>query len=206
MPKHETIFISKDSCIHEIIDKGRVEQRHFSLTKNQLSSLYDEIYNNNYATIKSDSIPVLDRGGSRISLKIDGIDYDISNFGYNVTKEEFKPNFLNIENAIKHVAYTKLENQKSDFNILLDESITQTNNHVILYINDNEVYNEQKDGEFESFSIKLFKNSNTFKVLMMKRGTNSYQTVVAKHEVIIGELPDNNKIMITLVNNSLKVK
>ena len=206
MPGYENIYISKDSCIHEIRYNGLLKQRLFTLTKDQLSSLYDEIYINNYATIQSDSTPVLDRGGSEISLIIDDINYGISNLGHNVIKKEFISNYLNIENAIKNVSFDELERQKNDFSILLDESISQSNHNVILYINDKEVYNEQKDGQFEPFSIKLFKNSNKFKVLMMNKGNNPYQTVVAKHELIIGELSDNNKIILTLVNNSLNVK
>jgi hypothetical protein len=205
--RSEHIYISNDSCAYNLKIEGRQQFVNFALNQDLLDSLYNSFYNNNFDKIESIEKEIYDRGGTSISIEVDGYDYEVSNSGVSYVKENYKSNYLKVESAIKTIAFDELSKQKRLIDIKLDTSITNSEHNVILYANDKSYYQEKKDGEYITLDLSLFSMNNLFEIYFMQKSVNqSYETVVERFNVILDELPTKNEISLILVDNQLIVK
>jgi hypothetical protein len=206
LPSYSKLHISTDSCVWENYNEVNLHRTVFSLSEHEVQELYSILYLNHFNKITYSKQEVLDRGGSDIFINIDGNKYELLNSGSNFIEDQFINNFKTIEKAILQ-KYEDINNKQNTKIIIdLDQSITNSKDNVVLYINNKEVYNEQKTGEFNSLHHSIHNNSIQFKILIMQKYTSSFQTVLHKYELTLNESPTHKDIILTLVDGNLTLK
>jgi len=206
LPLYSKAYISNDSCVWENYNGINLKRTVFRLSEKEINDLYSVFYTNQFTEITSSKQEVVDRGGSNIYIRIDKKKYQLLNSGTNFIQNQFINNYKAIEDAIILNCKEANSNQTKEFKIYLNKSITNSTHNIVLYLNNKEIYNEQKTGEFTPLEYSTQDNSIHFKVLMMKKTSSSFQTVLHKYELILQELPLNNHIILTLVDGNLILK
>lgn len=206
MPQYSQIYISNDSCSY-LSSKQNVRQLvEYAVSEEEIRSLYDVFYTNEFNKIQTYQQEIYDRGGSSVSLIVDDQSFSVSNSGVDFIKEKNKSQYATIEKAIFKLNKTYVNRQKRTVFIDLDTSITNTKNNVILYVNDNIEYSEEKNGEYFTLEIDLLPMNNNFQIYFMKDGNKSWQEVNKRFDFLLEQLPENNKIMLTLEGDQLNIK
>lgn len=206
LPEYKRIYLSNDSCSY-LSSKNQVDQLvEFSLPLQDLKSLYQIFYDNKFNEIKTYEEEIYDRGGSTISLTADTQSYSISNSGMTLIDKNYISNYQTIEEAVLNVAHTEVNKQNRTVIVDLDTTITNSTNNVILYVNGNTEYSEEKNGEFFTLELDLLPMNNKFEIYFMKDGNNPYQTVSDRYELLVDELPADSKIILTLEGKQLNIK
>ncbi len=208
LPSYSNVYISTDSCIWKSYNEINLTKNTFNISETELLDLYSVFYNNNFTKIESSKQDVSNRAGSDIYINIDGEKYELLNSGTNFIQEQFTNNFKNIEQAILQT-YEEVNNkQNKDIIIDMDTSLTNSAHNVVLYLNNKEVYNEQKTGEFNSLhhSNSIKDNSIHFRILLKANSDSSVLTVLNKYELTLNALPTRNHLILTLVDGNLILK
>lgn len=203
MPLYTKAQLSEDSCVWKNYNGITLQQSTFNLSKDELNELYLVFYANQFTKIESSKQEVLDRGGSDILINVDGKKYELLNSGTNFITDEYKTNYNEIENAIIKKCNEANKKLNKSFTLNLDESITSSKHNIVLYIDNREVYNEQKSEEFTTVTHSTQSNSLHFKILIMQKSNASFQTVLNKYELTLSKLPSDNDIILTLVDGKL---
>jgi len=199
---YESIYLSNDSCAYKLRQKGQEQMINFKIPLDNLLSLYKTFVTNQFPLIESEKKDVYDRGGTKITLSVDGKSKTANNSGMYFVKNEYLQNFKNIEKEINLVAFKEINQLKKDVVINLSDELKNSPYYLYLYINDEEVYNEMNDGNFSTLNKKMFDQNNTFKVTLMEKGS-TYNTIKGNYELTVKRLPESNKLTLTLVNNNL---
>jgi hypothetical protein len=206
LPSYTNAYISADSCVWENYNGINLQRIVFELSDTEILDLYSTFYNNQFTKIKSSKQDVLDRGGSDIYINVDEKRYELLNSGSNFIIDEYRENYK----AIEQVLLQKFEdiNSKQNKNVIidLDESISSSEHNVVLYINNKEVYNEQKTGEFNSLHHTIQNNSVQFKLFLMQKSSSSFQTVLHKYELTLKDNQISKDLILTLVDGKLILK
>jgi hypothetical protein len=202
---YESIYLSNDSCAHKLRQKGQEQVVNFTIPQTDLLHLYETFVSNKFPLIESEKRDVYDRGGTKITLTVDGKSKTVNNSGMYFVKDSYLQNFNNIEKEINLVAFKEINKLKKDVIIDLSDELKNSPYYLFLYVNDEEVYNELNDGNFSTLTKKLFEQNNTFKVTLMEKGS-TYNTIKGNYEVTVKRLPESAKITLTLVDNNLTIK
>jgi len=202
---YESIYLSYDSCIYKVRRRGKLQEVNFKIPEEDLLQLYKTFTTNLFPLIESEKRDVYDRGGTKITLTVDGKSRTANNSGMYFVKKEFISNFQNIEKEINIVAYKEINKHKKNITINLSDELKNSPYYLYLYVNDKLVYDELNDDGFSPIDLSLFDQNNTFKVTLMEKGT-TYNTIKGNYEVTVEKLPNSDKITLTLVDNNLTIK
>ncbi len=202
---YESIYLSNDSCNYKIRRRGLDQFVNFDIPDENLLKLYKTFTENAFPLIQTEKMQVYDRGGSKITLTVDGVSKTVNNSGMYFVKEEFKNQYTNIEKQIKLVAFDAINQLKKEVTIDLSDELKNSPYYLYLYVNDEEKYNELNDGQFSPLTIKLFNQNNIFKVTLMEKGS-TFNTIKGNYELTIETLPQSNKIILTLIDSNLTIK
>lgn len=203
LPSYSHCYISLDSCVWENYNEISLQRTFFQLSRHEILELYSTFYTNKFTKIKSSKQDALDRGGSDIYINVDGENYELLNSGSNFIEDKFVDYYKTIEKAVVQKFEDVNSKQNKDVVINLDQSISASKHNVVLYLNNKEIYNEQKTGEFTSIEHTFQNNSAHFKILFMQKSNSSFQTVLHKYELILKDLPIDKNIILTLVDGKL---
>ncbi len=202
---YESVFLSNDSCAYKIRRRGKEQLINFKIPNEDLLALYKTFTENAFPLIQTEKREVYDRGGTKITLSVDGVSKTVNNSGMYFVKEEFKNQFNTIEKQINLIAFKQINQLKKEVTIDLSDELKNSPFYLYLYINDEEKYNELNEGQFSPLTLKLFAQNNTFKVTLMEKGS-TYNTIKGNYEVTVERLPQSKKIVLTLVDNNLTIK
>jgi hypothetical protein len=201
----ESIYLSSDTCGY-IYRKGADGVFFdFKIPQKKLMELYTVFVSNQFQNILTEKKDVSDRGGSKITLTVDGLEQTVDNSGNSFVLEENLQRYIAIENAILKTAQAKIEEQQKTIFVDLDQNLKNSKYILYVYVNNKEVYNELDQGEYKPVQVKLFDTKNTFRVLLMEKGS-TFNTVIGTYEVTIDKLPISKKMTLTLVDNNLTIK
>jgi|GEM_PF-2176295 len=206
LPSYSKVYISNDSCIWINYNEISLHRTVFELSQSEILDLYSTFYNNNFTKIKYFKQEVQDRAGSDIYITIDNITYQLLNSGSHVIQDKFTTNYKVIEQAIIQKYEDANKGKNKDVKIDLSPSITDSKYNVVLYIDRKEVYNEQKSGEFIPIDHTIQNEGIHFKILLMKKSTSPFQTVISKYELTLNKLPSNKDIILILDDGNLILK
>jgi hypothetical protein len=145
---YESIYLSNDSCTYKLRQKGQEQVINFTIPSENLLSLYKTFITNKFSLIQSNVKEISDRGGSKITLRVDDKSKTVNNSGNHFVDEKFLDNYLAIEKQIKEIAFNEINKLKKDIVINLSDELVNSPYYLYLYVNDVEVYNELNDGNF----------------------------------------------------------
>ncbi len=202
---YESIYLSNDSCIYKVRKRGQLQEVNFKIPKEDLLHLYETFSVNVFPLILTEKREVYDRGGTKITLTVDGKSQTVNNSGMYFVKKDFLPFYQNIEKEINTVAYKEINKHKKNITVNLSDELKNSPYYLYLYVNDKVVYDELNEGGFSPLDLSLFDQNNTFKVTLMEKGT-TYNTIKGNYEVTVEKLPNSNQITLTLVDNNLTIK
>lgn len=205
LPSYSKLYISEDSCAWESYNEINLQQTPFNLSPTEIKELYAVLTANNYTKIESKHKPVLDRGGSDITIQVDEEKYKLLNSRSNFIIEKYISNYKAIEQAIIQKYEDYNSKHVNTLTLDLDSSITNSKYTVVLYIDRKEVYNESKSDYFTPITHSITNQSINCKVLFMKK-SSSFQTVVNKYELTLHDLTSTKNIILTLVDDKLTLK
>ncbi|HIP36285.1 MAG TPA: hypothetical protein EYG85_05485 [Crocinitomix sp.] len=202
---YESIYLSKDSCMYYFRQKGNDAFIKFNIEQLKLLDLYNTFIEHKFSLIKSTKQEVYDRGGTKITLTVNDVPQTVNNSGMYFIKPEYKTNYKAIEDKIKEVAFEIINQHKKNVEIKLSDELVNSKYILYLYVNNKEVYSELNGISFSPIKMKLFDTYNTFKITLMEKGS-TYNTIKGNYEVTVDKLPTDNQIILTIDNNTLKVK
>ena len=113
------IYISEDSCKYErsyydqALKEQKKEQLTYNITKEELKTLYQVFRQKRFMGIRvRREEEVHDRGGTSVTLMVDGKNYGKANAGLSFIKKGSQKKFQVIVNAIAQLNASKIKNLK----------------------------------------------------------------------------------------------
>lgn len=175
LPKWERIFISKDSCFREISEHQVKNKHYFSLTEEDLRSLYQTLRKNNFGSIKiRKEKEVYDRGGTSLNVSWKGGSIQKSNSGLSFVEKKWIGNYSTCVGAVTSVAKQKLNKAAHSVKIFVEN--TDPNPEHFFSVNINELnfsYTSEKQGNSYSKDLKILDGAYHFNAYAFERLENS---------------------------------
>jgi hypothetical protein len=203
----ESISINRDTCEYHVNREGLKQDVKFILAENELRELNQIFIENQFDLIQTYEEEVHDRGGTSISLKVDGKSFNVSNSGMSFVKDNYYSAYKSVESAIHKYCEEELMSFKHEIVVKIDDSINNSEYNVILYINDKNVYSEKEVGAYKPISISLFQKNNKFEIYFMTQdGNHDYDKMVENYYVVLDSLPNKTELVIKLINGELTIE
>lgn len=206
LPERTQIYISNDSCSYFTSKQGVDQLLEYRIPELDLKTLYNVFYTNKFNEIETFHEEIYDRGGSSISLSADTQSFSVSNSGMTLIKENNKEQYAAVEKAILNFNKTQISKQSKTVIIDLDSSIANYSNYVVLYVNGAVEYSEEQNGEYFTLELDLLPMNNKFEIYLLKKDDKDFPVLDKRYEVLLEQLPENNKVLLTLDGDQLIIK
>ncbi|MBN2894217.1 MAG: hypothetical protein JXL97_20265 [Bacteroidales bacterium] len=200
----ENVKFTKDSCSYEKNIDGAIQHANFTISEKQLEDLYSVFVKNEFDLIKTYQQPVTDRGGSSITLKVNEQNFSVSNAGSSFIEKEYSKNYNGVESEILKLTKEEVDKQKKEITISFDETITNSEQKIKLFINRDIVFDEQAFGGFQPITVKLLNDNNIFVVTFnITEENKTVLTEKSRLKNILPELPNNGQVILYIDENGL---
>jgi hypothetical protein len=161
-------FISKDSSYADIWEDDAETKIYFKVSTADLNKLYNIITNNEFEDVETFREEVYDRGGTTISVRANGEEYEKVDAGMTFIVESWRDEFANVENEIRRIVGDKLETMKREVTITIDENIMEADKIVNFNIGDF-TYMSARDGWQKIVTVKLYPGQHYMYFTMLNK-------------------------------------
>jgi len=179
LPEGEDIYLSTDSSYYSRWKDQTHQQLYFQTSEQELLEIYQVCRDSKFDRIRLiEEHEVYDRGGTSISLNIDGNYVRKNNSGMTFLHEDDYDEYDVVASKIYEFALRKIEDQKIKTTLHIGENLKEKNYLVYININGTTIYNSDTgDSLLNVRDTMLYKTSNEFALnLYDKDSVNSYNS------------------------------
>lgn len=208
LPEGQDIYISKDSSYYSLWQNQRHQKMYFTTSDEELKSLYQIFVEHDFSNIRLiEEQEVYDRGGTSIRLVADGKNYNKNNSGMTFLHENDVDAYFEIETAVYDFAMLKIEDQKINLEISIDQSVLNCPYSLYLALNQNTLVDVEDSVINQTYQAEVYAGQNEIDLGLYYKDSNDYYGYPAmfSREYPIIEVSDSSNHVKIKYNSKTKM-
>jgi hypothetical protein len=209
LPEGEDIYISEDSCVWTQWQDQSERRLKFMMKKEEIRNLYQVFLDNDFDQIDIlEEQEVYDRGGTSISVSVDGKHFGKSNSGMSFVKEGSWDEYAAVENAIYNTAQERTAHLRTNAVVKLTDNLMNSGLIIDLSINNDYLYNSQDSARQSTFIHPVYFGENQFTVTLSDPDSITYYgyPAVLTTEWFIKDITRDSVVTFDWVDGGIKAE
>lgn len=215
LPEGVKISINPDSCVWDLWNGNFDKRLTFNLSESELDQIYQVFLENEFDLIEVVEEEVYDRGGSSLSITVDGTYYGVSNAGGSFIKEAYIDRYFACVDAVLTRTYEKINAQKVHVRIEVSEALMFSDYFLNINFEDGILFSALEDSLnhelienlTQGYEVELYPGNTYFGLELLYKDSNNiynYPAIYRRIEIVDTIYKGHPTYFFDLVNNEIK--